>query len=48
LEEWRLFLGSFNNWCIWSILWTRYISYSINLKNESLFIYETRGSISLT
>jgi hypothetical protein len=27
------------------VIWTRYISYIMNLENESLFIYETKGSI---
>lgn len=35
------FFDLLNNWCIWSILSIRYIHYSINLKDEYLFIFKT-------
>jgi hypothetical protein len=38
------FLNSLNKRCIWSVLKSRYINYSINLKSAILFIIVAGGS----
>jgi hypothetical protein len=41
------FSDSLNNWCIWTIIWIRYINFSMNLKSEFLLIINDGGSMIL-